>query len=200
MTDLKSSRFETPLGPMLAIANDEALLLLEFVDCRGLEREIERLKQKTNSTISPGITKPIRSIENELDLYFKGELKTLKSPLHLMGSPFQNQVWIELAKIPPGETRSYAEIARAIGRPTAFRAVAQAIGANQLAVIIPCHRVINSNGALGGYAGGLSRKEWLINHEKNNINFLDNEALRDHILRFGFPFIKIQNPHWNNDV
>lgn len=166
---LKASWLDTPLGPMLAIADEEALYLLEFVDRRGLEREIERLRQKTKSAIIPGCTKPINSIERELSLYFEGALKEFKTPLILLGSPFQKHVWAELVKIPPGETRSYSEIAIAIGRPSAFRAVAQANGANQFAIIIPCHRVINTNGELGGYGGGITRKKWLINHERNII-------------------------------
>lgn len=84
-----------------------------------------------------------------------------------MGSPFQTSVWEQLRKIPPGKTCSYADIALALGKPAAYRAVAQANGANQLAIIIPCHRVINSSGELGGYGGGVARKEWLLNHEKN---------------------------------
>jgi AraC family transcriptional regulator, regulatory protein of adaptative response / methylated-DNA-[protein]-cysteine methyltransferase len=163
---LKASWLDTPLGPMLSIANEEALYLLEFVDRRGLEREIERLRRKTKSAIIPGHTKPINTIERELNFYFKGQLREFKTPICLLGSPFQKHVWAELVKIPAGETRSYSEIAVAIGRPTAFRAVAQANGANQFAIIIPCHRVINTNGELGGYGGGLTRKEWLINHER----------------------------------
>lgn len=163
---LKASWLDTPLGPMIAIANEEALYLLEFVDRRGLEREIERLRQKTKSAIIPGFTKPIHSIEKELNLYFQGKLSEFKTPLFLLGSPFQKHVWAELVKIPVGETRSYTQIAIAIARPSAFRAVAQANGANQLAIIIPCHRVININGELGGYGGGLVRKQWLINHER----------------------------------
>jgi AraC family transcriptional regulator of adaptative response/methylated-DNA-[protein]-cysteine methyltransferase len=164
---LKASWLDTPLGPMLAIANEDALYLLEFVDRRGLEKEIEHLRRKTKSAIVPGHTQTISMIEKELELYFKGSLKEFKTPLFLLGSPFQKHVWDELIKIPPGETRSYAALAKTIGRPTAYRAVAQANGANQLAIIIPCHRVINTNGELGGYGGGLSRKNWLINHERN---------------------------------
>ena len=163
---LKASWLDTTLGPMIAIASDTALYLLEFVDRRGLEREIKRLRDKTKSTIIPGKTDLIISIEKELALYFDGKLSHFKTPLSLLGSPFQRQVWNELLKIPPGETRSYLDIATTIGKPTACRAVALANGANQLAIIIPCHRVINANGALGGYAGGISRKEWLINLEK----------------------------------
>lgn len=164
---LKASWIDTHLGPMIAIANEKALYLLEFVDRRGLELEVERLRKRTKTPIIPGVTPPIRSIEKELHMYFAGDLSKFTTPIQRMGSPFQNIVWDELLKIPVGETRSYADIAKAIGRPTAYRAVAQANGANQLALMIPCHRVISSDGTLGGYAGGLSRKEWLLNHEKN---------------------------------
>lgn len=166
---VKASWLDTVLGPMLAIADEEALYLLEFVDCRGLEREVERLRHKTQSAIIRGCTEPIRAIENELRQYFEGKIREFKTPLILLGTPFQKQVWKELQKIPFGETRSYSDIARAVGRPSSFRAVAQANGANQLAVVIPCHRVINADGQLGGYSGGLIRKKWLLNHEAENM-------------------------------
>ncbi|MCS5711877.1 methylated-DNA--[protein]-cysteine S-methyltransferase [Candidatus Berkiella aquae] len=165
---LKASWLDTPLGPMLAIASEEALTLLEFVDRRGLEREIERLRQKTKSAIIPGRTPPIDSIEGELKSYFKGHLSQFKTPLFLLGSPFQLNVWDGLQQIPYGETLSYSSLAAKLGKPSAFRAVANANGANQLAIVIPCHRVINQNGELGGYGGGLTRKQWLINHEKQH--------------------------------
>ncbi len=163
---LRASWLDTPLGPMIAIADEEALYLLEFVDRRGLEREVERLREKTKSAIIPGQTKAIRSIEEELKLYFDGKLTEFKTPLFLLGSPFQKRVWEELRKIPPGETRSYSDMAVKIGKSSAFRAVAQANGANQIAIVIPCHRVINKNANLGGYGGGLTRKKWLLEHEK----------------------------------
>lgn len=161
-----TSTIETPVGAMIAIADEENLHLLEFIGRRDLEWEIERLKARAKCPIVEGYTKPIISIEEELNLYFKGNLKEFKTPLFLFGSPFQKKVWMVLVKIPYGETRSYAELATAIGKPTAFRAVAQANGANQLAIVIPCHRVINKSGALGGYAAGLMRKDWLLNLEK----------------------------------
>ncbi|MBA3813668.1 MAG: bifunctional transcriptional activator/DNA repair protein Ada [Alphaproteobacteria bacterium] len=166
---LKASWLDTKLGPMIAIADEDALYLLEFVDRRGLEREVERLRQKTKSAILPGTTSPIHSIEKELNQYFNGELKAFKTPLFLLGSSFQKRVWEELQRIPFGETRSYAELAKAIGTPSAFRAVANANGANQIALVIPCHRVINTNGEHGGYGGGVVRKKRLINHEKQGI-------------------------------
>lgn len=163
--DYYQALIDTPLGPMMAIADEKVLYLLEFVDRRGLMGEIERLRKRTKSDILSGSTAPIRSIETELSQYFEGELKVFKTPLYFSGSPFQKQVWEELQKIPFGETRSYAQLATAIGRPSACRAVANANGANQIAIVIPCHRVINSNGELGGYAGGLPRKKWLIERE-----------------------------------
>lgn len=172
---LKASWLDTYLGPMVAIASEEALYLLEFVDRRGLELEVERMRKRLKSPIIPGKTAPIASIEKELEEYFSGQRTIFTTPIQRLGTPFQNKVWDELMKIPCGETRSYADIAKAIGKPTAYRAVAQANGANQLAIIIPCHRVISSDGTLGGYAGGLARKEWLLNIErkirdKQNLN------------------------------
>ena len=163
---LKASWIDTPLGPMLAIGDDQALYLIEFVDRRGLEKEIERMRKKTKLPIIPGRSNPINQIESEIKEYFSGKIQEFKTPLFLLGSPFQKSVWEQLQKIPRGKTRSYAEIARAIGKPSAFRAVALANGANQFAIVIPCHRVINSNGDLGGYGGGIKRKEWLLNHER----------------------------------
>lgn len=162
---LKASWLATKLGPMIAIADEDALYLLEFGDQGGFEYEVNRLRVKTKLDIVPGVTFPIRSIEKELQLYFDGQLREFKTPLCLLGSLFQKNVWEALKKIPFGETRSYLDIAKAVGKPTAFRAVAMANRANQLAIIIPCHRVINANGKLCGYRGGLIRKQWLINHE-----------------------------------
>jgi AraC family transcriptional regulator, regulatory protein of adaptative response / methylated-DNA-[protein]-cysteine methyltransferase len=163
---LKASCLDTQLGPMIAIADEEVLYLLEFVDRRGLQHNVEHFMQKTNSAITLGRTQPISLIESELSQYFDGKLKEFRTPLLLLGSPFQKRVWEELKKIPFGETRSYSHIATAVGKSTAFRAVAQANSANRLAIIVPCHRVINANGKLGGYSAGLTRKQWLINHEK----------------------------------
>ncbi|UOQ44786.1 trifunctional transcriptional activator/DNA repair protein Ada/methylated-DNA--[protein]-cysteine S-methyltransferase [Halobacillus salinarum] len=163
---LKADWLDTPLGPMVACGDEDALYLLEFVDRRGLEREVERLRQKMKAAIVPGTTPVLRSIEKELAAYFNGKTLTFQTPLQLLGSPFQQRVWKELQAIPPGATKSYSELAEAIGKPTAYRAAANANGANQLAIVIPCHRVINANGELGGYGGGLTRKKWLLRHEQ----------------------------------
>ncbi|MFP4016760.1 MAG: methylated-DNA--[protein]-cysteine S-methyltransferase [Halanaerobiales bacterium] len=102
----------------------------------------------------------------ELNKYFTGRLKEFEVPVILEGTEFQKRVWKELLKIPYGEYISYGEVARAIGSPNAARAVGNANNKNRLPIIIPCHRVVGTNGKLTGYAGGLERKKWLINHEK----------------------------------
>ncbi|MEC7838662.1 MAG: methylated-DNA--[protein]-cysteine S-methyltransferase [Chlamydiota bacterium] len=166
---LNSTWLKTQLGPMLAIADSKHLFLLEFHGRKGLDQEIERLIKKTGSEIIEGRNGPINSIESEIDAYFSGKLQQFKTPIHMFGTPFQQKVWKALMQIPFGETKSYKELAEAIEKPTAFRAVAQANGKNQLAIIIPCHRVINSNGNLGGYGGGLSNKKSLLIHEGSGI-------------------------------
>lgn len=168
-TILKASWIDTRLGPMIAIADEAGIYLLEFIDRRGLEREVERLRIKTKAAIIPGVTDPIKSITLELESYFEGKLKEFKTPLNLLGSPFQKLVWDELMRIPYGQTRSYMAQSKAIGKNKAYRAVANANGANQLAIIIPCHRIINSNGDLGGYGGGITRKKWLLEHEASHV-------------------------------
>lgn len=169
-TILKASWIDTRLGPMIAIADEAGIYLLEFVDRRGLEREVERLRIKTKAAIIPGVTDPIKSITLELESYFEGKIKEFNTPpLHLLGSPFQKLVWDELMRIPYGTTRSYMAQATSIDKNKAYRAVANANGANQLAITIPCHRIINSNGDLGGYGGGIARKQWLLEHEASHV-------------------------------
>lgn len=167
LAPLTSKTIDTPLGPMLAIGHDHSLILLEF-ERQGLEKKIERLKHWTTSKMTRGICESIDSIEKELSAYFSGTLHAFKTPLWLLGSAFQTRVWGELQKISFGETRSYLTVAKAIGQPTAFRAVAQANAANPLAIVIPCHRVIHENGNLGGYAGGIGRKQTLLDLEQTS--------------------------------
>ena len=164
---LYQTHLDTPLGKMIAIADEQFLYLVDFNDRPGLERKIEQIKQITKSEIVPGHTAITNLIEKELQQYFAGTLKTFTTPMSFSGSPFQQLVWSELQKIPYGQTISYAQLAIAVGNPSACRAVAQANGKNHLSLIIPCHRVVNSNGNLGGYGGGIARKQWLLNHERN---------------------------------
>lgn len=121
-----------------------------------------RRKMDVTSVSEDASIEPLRQAADELERYFAGERVRFACPLDLHGTPFQLEVWHALTHIPYGETRSYTEIARAIGHPSAVRAVGAANGANPVAIIVPCHRVIGSNGALTGYGGGLPTKAWLL--------------------------------------
>ena len=169
--NLNRALIETPLGQMVAIADDTALYLLEFADCKSLSRELQKLQQQYNTLIVPGSTAITKAIEHELVDYFSGVLRVFSTPIAQYGTLFQNSVWHVLQTIPFGSTAAYAHIAQAIGNPAAFRAVANASRCNQFAIIVPCHRVIKSNGSLSGYDGGLMRKQWLLAHEKQNCKF-----------------------------
>lgn len=158
-------RLETPLGPMLAAADDTGLVLLEFSDRRMLETELNDIEHRLAAQLLPGDHEHLRTVERELTEYFAGQRQSFEVPLHLVGTEFQKSVWRVLLDIPYGETRSYRAQAQALGRPTAVRAVASANGYNHIAIVIPCHRVIGSNGHLTGYGGGLARKRWLLQLE-----------------------------------
>ena len=164
---LKAYYINTYLGLMVAVADEKVLYILEFFDKKCLEYEIKRLCVKIKSGITIGKTVPIISIEKELELYFKGRLRVFKTSVYFLGTSFQKIVWNNLKDIPYGETRSYLDQAKVMNKTSACRAVANANGANQLAIIIPCHRVIRRDGNLGGYSAGIKRKQWLIEHENS---------------------------------
>lgn len=159
------NRIQTPLGSMLAAASDTELLLLEFVDRRMLATQITRLEKRTGATFVPGDNEILAATQREIDLYFASRLRAFSVPIRFAGTEFQQRVWTQLIEIPYGETKSYAEQAAAIGRPEAVRAVARANGDNRIAIIIPCHRVVGSDGTLTGYGGQLWRKQALLELE-----------------------------------
>ena len=159
---------DTPMGRMIAIADERALYMLEFTNRKNMRRQFDRLRKVQSRAILPGHTKVTDQIEAELNLYFAGRLSEFKTPLATSGTDFQRQTWAALQDIPHGETRSYAQLAEMIGKPSAVRAVASANANNGLALIIPCHRVIAKNGGLGGYAGGLGRKRQLLDLEASD--------------------------------
>jgi len=163
---LRMDWLETPLGPMVAVADRHAVHLLEFVDRKALARQLRALNGRSKGGIGLGRTPAIDLLERELGAYFHGRSAEFTVMLALHGSEFAKSVWDRLRAIPVGETRSYRDIAHEIGRPTAIRAVARANGANQIAIVIPCHRVIGADGALTGYGGGLWRKQKLIEIER----------------------------------
>ena len=163
---LHLARLVTPLGPMLAGATDAGLCLLEFTDRRMLETQLRRLASRLNCVAVPEPNDVLRHAEREVHAYFAGTLRDFTTPLVLPGSDFQRSVWAGLRTIPFGETRSYAQQAAAIGRPSAARAVARANGDNRVAIIVPCHRVVGADGSLTGYGGGLWRKQRLLELER----------------------------------
>jgi AraC family transcriptional regulator of adaptative response/methylated-DNA-[protein]-cysteine methyltransferase len=159
------NRLPTPLGPMIAAGDDEHLYLLEFADRRMLETQIRRLAQRLSCRFSPGDNRTIERIHAELGEYFAGTRRAFSVPIRLPGTEFQQAVWRQLLEIPYGETSTYERLAVAVNKPLARRAVGRANGDNRLAIVVPCHRVIRSDGSLCGYGGGLRRKEWLLQHE-----------------------------------
>ncbi|HTM26337.1 MAG TPA: trifunctional transcriptional activator/DNA repair protein Ada/methylated-DNA--[protein]-cysteine S-methyltransferase [Vicinamibacterales bacterium] len=165
---LTAAWIETPLGPMLAIAGDAGLELLEFVDRRALETELRELRRTLKAGIVPGEHPVLAQTHEELREYFAGARRAFGIPLKLQGSPFQLAAWRGLCEIPYGETRSYADMARRVGSPGAVRAIGRVNGQNRIAIVVPCHRVIRSDGSLCGYGGGRWRKQWLLDHEGSN--------------------------------
>lgn len=163
---LKADWIDTALGPLLAVSDRSTLHLLEFAERKALPTELRRLQKLTKGGLGIGRYAPTDQIQEELTRFFDGSSAEFKTPLALHGSPFTRSVWRELQKIPAGALRSYSDLARALGRPDAVRAVARANGANQIAIVIPCHRVVGADGSLTGYGGGLWRKQKLIDTER----------------------------------
>lgn len=156
----------TPLGPMLAAATGEGICLLEFADRRALATQIATLRRRFPVGVVPGTNARLDRLAHELAEYFDGRCERFTVPILAPGTPFQAAVWDRLRAIPFGGTRSYADLARELGRPSAVRAVARANGDNRIAILIPCHRVIGSDGSLTGYGGKIWRKERLLALER----------------------------------
>lgn len=160
------SWIETPLGPMIAGSREGRVCLLEFTNRRMMEAQVRTLKRRLGVPFVTGETAVVARLAKELDLYFAGSLKDFTVPLEAPGTPFEERVWAALRTIPYGQTRSYAELAAIVDRPRSFRAVGRANGMNRIAIVIPCHRVVNQDGKLGGYGGGLWRKHALLHLER----------------------------------
>lgn len=159
---LHSCTFTTPLGDMLAVASPAGLCLLEFFGQKGLERELAQVQAARGTAVQAGDSPILAQTRAEVAEYFAGRRQGFGVALDLVGTAFQLAAWQALLAIPHGQTRSYAQQARSIGQPTATRAVAAANGANKVSIIVPCHRVIGSNGSLTGFGGGLARKQALL--------------------------------------
>jgi AraC family transcriptional regulator of adaptative response/methylated-DNA-[protein]-cysteine methyltransferase len=161
-------RIESPLGTMFACAVEQGICLLEFSDRKSLESEFKSLSKQLNATLLQGDNPHFELLVRQLREYFEGSRKEFSVPLYLRGTDFQRGVWESLKLIPYGTTRSYQQQAVDIKKPGAVRAVANANGMNRIAIIIPCHRVIGSDGQLTGYGGGLWRKKWLLDFEREH--------------------------------
>lgn len=158
-------RLETPLGSMLVGATDSALVLLEFIDRPMLPTQLERVQKRFPGIFVPGANRIVELISTELEAYFRGALTEFTVPLDIRGTEFQEKTWRALLSVGYGRTASYLDLARTIGDPNAVRAVARANGDNRMVIVIPCHRIIGSDGSLTGYGGGLHRKKFLLELE-----------------------------------
>jgi len=157
---------ESPLGPLVLGAKSEGICLLEFSNPQRLQKQLAQLRAVWGCPAVPGQHKYLDQLKEELTEYFSGNLTDFRIPITLKGTNFQELVWNGLLEIPYGVTQSYEGLAHVIGQPRASRAVGRANGQNRIAIVVPCHRVVNKNGKMGGYGGGLWRKQFLLDLER----------------------------------
>lgn len=153
--------FPSPVGDLTLIASDAGLMAILWEDDDPARVRLGERERRADHAI-------LAQTGHQLTAYFAGDLQQFTVPLDFRGTDFQQKVWVALCAIPFGETRSYGDIARAIGHPTASRAVGAANGRNPISIIAPCHRVVGTNGALTGFAGGVEVKRWLLDHEQSH--------------------------------
>jgi len=160
-----TAEFETPLGLMIAGATDQGICFVEFTDRIELEKHLTRLSADLDAALQPGKHQFLTLLKKELTAYFAGKLTEFTVPLHLTGTEFQQSVWKALLEIPLGKTWTYKQQAIFMQNLKGIRAIATANGQNKHAIVIPCHRVLGSDGSLTGYAGGIEKKDWLLKFE-----------------------------------
>lgn len=165
---IATGTIKTPLGDMFCAATSKGICILSFFGQKNLEKQIEKVQKFFKAEAIPAHNKYFDCLQKELDEYFEGKLADFTVPLQLVGTPFQQDVWKILQSVPYGETISYKEEAELLKNPKAVRAVGSANGQNMISIIIPCHRIIQTGGALGGYAGGLDKKKALLKLENNH--------------------------------
>jgi methylated-DNA-[protein]-cysteine S-methyltransferase len=165
------SIYSSPIGELLLTSDGTALTGLTMSEHRGRPAQGPKAGWRQDDSL-------FQAIRQQLDAYFRGKLRDFELPLRMAGTPFQHKVWEGLRAIPYGETISYMELARRIGRLGASRAVGSANGRNPIAIVVPCHRVIAADGTLGGFGGGLDRKEWLLQHEAAALEHTNGTPLR----------------------
>ncbi|MFD0701444.1 methylated-DNA--[protein]-cysteine S-methyltransferase [Myroides pelagicus] len=171
-------QIETPIGTVVVCASAQGICLLEFADLADLDKELQRLTQAKQAVIVQRDHPYIQQLKQELEAYFSGRLTDFSVPLDLIGTDFQQKVWRGLLSIPYGEIRSYKQQSDYLDIPKSIRAVANANGMNSIAILIPCHRIIGTDGSLTGYRGGLWRKEFLLTLENKEFNQKDQLQLR----------------------
>jgi AraC family transcriptional regulator of adaptative response/methylated-DNA-[protein]-cysteine methyltransferase len=157
---------ESPLGPLVAAATETHLVLLEFTERRMLDAQFATLRRLYRRPIVPGDNAVLSLLKKEVAEYFDGKRDRFTVPIQFPGTPFQRRVWEGLRAIPFGKSISYEELARRIGEPRASRAVGHSNGLNRIAILVPCHRVVGKDGSLGGYGGGIWRKQALLELER----------------------------------
>ena len=161
---LHYDEYDSPIGRILFASDGKAVCMLDF---EGFEARTSALLARRFGKVEFERPSDPLGLKHQLDRYFAGDLHAFDAtPVRIGGTPFQESVWRALRKIPAGETRSYGELARKLNRPQAARAVGHANSLNPIAIIVPCHRVIGASSSLTGYAGGLERKQWLLDHER----------------------------------
>lgn len=163
---------DTRVGPLVLGATADAICLLEFSDRRRLETQLRTLQRQFAMPLVSGSNEVLTALRRQLDEYLAATRKTFDLPLDYRGTPFQKKVWEALLEIPYGDTWSYKQLAERVADATASRAVGTANGMNRIAIIIPCHRVVNTGGGLGGYGGGLLRKQFLLDLERGQLQFI----------------------------
>jgi AraC family transcriptional regulator of adaptative response/methylated-DNA-[protein]-cysteine methyltransferase len=160
---------DSPIGDLVLGVSSRGCCLVEFVDRGGLERIKQHIVKRYKLDMSVGEHPLLDDVESELTGYFSGTLHRFSISLDLRGTRFEEAVWKELLSIPYGQTRTYGDIARTVQKPLAFQAVGRANGRNPLAIIVPCHRVLQKGGGMCGYGGGVWRKKFLLDLEKSAV-------------------------------
>jgi AraC family transcriptional regulator of adaptative response/methylated-DNA-[protein]-cysteine methyltransferase len=163
------TQFESPIGSMFGCTTDSGICLLEFIDSTTIDTELKIFTKKLNAPIIEATNKQLDLLQKQLEEYFNGQRKEFTVPVISFGTDFQQSVWKVLQAIPYGSTCSYKNQAELLKKPSAVRAVANANGSNKISILIPCHRVIGNDGNLTGYGGGLWRKKWLLEFEKETM-------------------------------
>lgn len=164
------THIETELGQMVAAATDKGICMFEFADSKSIDLELRQLSEHFKAPLVQEESHHFNSLKKQLNEYFKGERRSFDIPLDLVGTEFQKRAWLGLLNIPYGCTISYGKQAELLGKPSSVRAVANANARNKVSIILPCHRVIGSNGTLTGYGGGLWRKTRLLELERENLS------------------------------